>query len=1433
MKCPFYTSVCALFSYYFSHSLVCGKSLKDRRTTCPMCGKRVLRNSLPKHIRVLHPGTDPTKHQARPKPKLRTQPDTTGSVALNTRPAKSITHSSNRRRQYRTETTNVKSPPREENVDMTSLKAKLASSDLKHSSLNMTEPRCFVCEYDSGGSSMFDSERALYEHVSQSHLVSTRSGPRIMCPVCTKPVRGNGKFSTPLMAAKSVFCCLLSHLTGPLGPTDHRWEIPEYVTPHRCPYAECEFKSVRYCLVEPHLLTHSRTRVDVGAHELSCVQGLEGTHESCPRCGKMVLKSNLGKHLKSSVCTMNMKTPLGESDILIDEDCLNGLDISESSDVSLKRPRDEMTKNSGASKRPRRTWKPRKSEEILGTPSLPNHETLNFVEYRCFMCDYEKGSATEFKKEVDLYAHVSKHHVTVTDKVRKIECPLCDSHSPSVKVSRKTESAVRYLFCSMLSHLTSAPRGGKGHHQREIPSYVLAHTCPYPDCGYKSLRYSLIELHVLTHSQKRVPCDNCGLAFKENSIETHRFHCTTSREERQVSCPSCGKMVLKYSLKKHMETSTCARMTTITAALNTSLKGGGDSNHGNSNQGVSDVSATEGDRSLTESVKQELGDKEGDMTEVSAEISSCMSTRPGGLALALPNPDSLNLLEFRCFLCEHAQDRRVEYDMESELYQHVLVSHVNVTRDSRSIQCPLCDTHTPTVRLMKKSEATAVKYLFCSMLSHWTCSPRGGKDHHQRAIPSYVVPHKCTYPDCDYKSLRYCLIELHNLTHSETRVPCPHCGLAFKENSIEVHRLNCVTSLEQRQVACPQCGKLVLRYSLRKHMATSVCSVNASRRKSGTEQGLEDGGQTMETTPASSITDIGGNTDINVDVKTIATRSSPRLRKRKHPVFAAGNVRRSKRKSRATDLGTLSPSLPNTETLNFTEYRCYLCEYLHASADCYPSEAALYEHVSECHVMTDGDKHVIRCPLCVTYCPSVQVAKKTESTVRYLFCSLLSHLTNPPRSGKGHHQREIPSYVLAHTCPYPDCGYKSLRYSLIELHVLTHSQKRVPCDNCGLAFKENSIETHRQNCTTSICERQAQCPRCMKMVVRTGLRKHMDTSTCVSRGPVVVAVHGGVDNLGDILDQGAIDSTEGSMGGIPWGVVEGGLVEGGLVEGDMVEGDMVEAWDNSVNYSEHSHNDVNPNDLNHSDVSHSDVNHSDANYSFFNQGDVNNASIINCIIKTELPDDYPTHQSAYGNNGNLDNSGNLGNHSNLDNHSNQDNSGKLDNYGNLENHGNPDNYGNLGNYGNLDNQSNLGNHSNLDNQSSHDNQDVGSVGESEVGSRDVNTATLSLTEYRCFLCEHSTGEHREFSSEARLYSHVYEIHVARVGGESTLACPQCSFLSGSGWEKVRMSEFRLSRMLMFALLSHLVSGERHQWEVPEYVNPYRCTKPGCQYTTLR
>lgn len=171
-------------------------------------------------------------------------------------------------------------------------------------------------------------------------------------------------------------------------------------------------------------------------------------------------------------------------------------------------------------------------------------------------------------------------------------------------------------------------------------------------------------------------------------------------------------------------------------------------------------------------------------------------------------------------------------------------------------------------------------------------------------------------------------------------------------------------------------------------------------------------------------------------------------------------------------------SRSKSNTIHFVRYQCFLCV---SSVDVFETSVALFAHVRNAHVQSDGQVSTIECP----YCTDRKVVQKGVGS--YLLSQVLSHMVKKHRIG-------IPDCVRPFYCPEPNCSFLSIRRYELNAHAQKHfaSNRKVPCGKCGKFMQRRSLVLHARSCSASTADREAfRCTVCGKEVsTKQGLQKH-------------------------------------------------------------------------------------------------------------------------------------------------------------------------------------------------------------------------------------------------------------------------------------------------------------------------------------------------------
>ena len=115
------------------------------------------------------------------------------------------------------------------------------------------------------------------------------------------------------------------------------------------------------------------------------------------------------------------------------------------------------------------------------------------------------------------------------------------------------------------------------------------------------------------------------------------------------------------------------------------------------------------------------------------------------------------------------------------------------------------------------------------------------------------------------------------------------------------------------------------------------------------------------------------------------------------------------------------------------------------------------------------------------------------------------------------------------------------------------------------------------------------------------------------------------------------------------------------------------------------------------------------------------------------------------------------------------------------------------------------------------------------------TSALVYFELRCFLCV-TDGDREIFPSKPALQEHIITKHAEKDQRQQVLLCPICKAerpLTRPGVDNGKKSTRAPSGRffhVVYRLLHHLVS--KHGWGVPEFIQSFPCSFPGCRYVTV-
>ena len=165
-------------------------------------------------------------------------------------------------------------------------------------------------------------------------------------------------------------------------------------------------------------------------------------------------------------------------------------------------------------------------------------KSLNFIEYRCFLCDLPHLTFPAFS---NLLVHVTASHVVSEE----IICPFCVDDT----VARRIVAPITHSkLADILQHLV-------WDHNMAIPEYILPYKCTQEGCSYFAVCKSYLDLHTFKHKDERVDCEDCGKPMKTRSMNLHREVCDAKLcHQHHHNCPieNCGKKFLsQQGLKSH------------------------------------------------------------------------------------------------------------------------------------------------------------------------------------------------------------------------------------------------------------------------------------------------------------------------------------------------------------------------------------------------------------------------------------------------------------------------------------------------------------------------------------------------------------------------------------------------------------------------------------------------------------------------------------------------------------------------------------------------------------------------------------------------------------------------------------------------------------------------------------------------------------------
>ena len=378
-------------------------------------------------------------------------------------------------------------------------------------SLNFTAYECFLCNNGQDYSKI----GTLIKHVVEDHCRTSETSADL-CLSCSvencwwqKPIRRPHAISAKgcIYDIKFAYSALFEHLVK-----YHDLPVPDYIKTIQCSHPQCRFKCFRMKNLNLHMATHA---------EKVC----------CESCGLYIKPTNISRHLKK--CTplkhieprRELHSSFSES---TQHNSVEAHHVDARDQLHMETPRDnsmgacheklQMLDLSLKARRCNKYAETALQQLKLELKTKISHNYLNFLSYKCFLCNNEP----DLKSYHQLCDHLFKEHCRQENNGEFIFlCPKVGCTWQ--KYTKKNWDFIKRYLCHLLKHLNIA-------HDMAVPTYVRQFQCKISNCKFGSVVLRQLTSHMVSHDKEKITC-KCGKFLKAPCLKKHMKCCPIMRKQ--------------------------------------------------------------------------------------------------------------------------------------------------------------------------------------------------------------------------------------------------------------------------------------------------------------------------------------------------------------------------------------------------------------------------------------------------------------------------------------------------------------------------------------------------------------------------------------------------------------------------------------------------------------------------------------------------------------------------------------------------------------------------------------------------------------------------------------------------------------------------------------------------------------------------------------